>query len=353
MKRIASFLLCLALSCIPALAAEKVDDKPASKVDVTGTWKAEVDVGGQIGEPVFTLKQEGDKITGKYAGTFGEQDVAGKVAGDKVEWKFTIDQGDVVYAGTIDKDSMKGTAKYGDLEGKWTAKREAAKGADGKVATVDAVLEKYVKAIGGEEAWNKVQTRQMKADLEAGGATSEWTLDAKAPNLRMTRVDLPGLGLIQDGYDGKTVWQKTNNGVTTKEGDDLARAKIEADFRREIRLKELYPDLASKGAETFNGETVQVLESKPSASSKARFSFSEKTGLLVRQLATAQTPDGGELGIETELSDYRDVDGIKYPHVQKLKILAGGQPLFGFDLKVKEIKHNAKIDDAVFAKPAN
>jgi hypothetical protein len=357
MKLVALFLSCLALSSVTAQAAERVEDKPASKVDVTGTWKVEVDVGGQAGTPVFTLKQEGDKLTGKYSGSFGEQDVTGNVAGDHVEWKFTIDQGDIIYKGTIDKDSMKGTTRYGDLDGTWSAKREAAKGtppvADGKVATVEAILEKYVKAIGGKEAWNKVETRQMKADLEAGGDTSEWTLVAKAPNLRATRVELPGLGLIQDGFDGKTAWQKSNNGVTVKEGDDLARARIEADFRREIRLKDLYPDLASRGPETFNGEAVHVLESKPTATSKVRFSFSDKTGLLVRQESSGQAPDGNELGVETELSDYRDVGGVKYPHVQKNKILVRGQTFFGFDLKVKEIKHNEKIDDDAFAKPAN
>lgn len=127
MKRIAPFLLCLALLYMPARAAEKGKDKPASGVDVTGTWKVEVEVAGQSGQPVFTLKQEGDQITGKYAGSFGEQAVTGRVKGDQVEFEFSIDQGDVVYAGTIDKDSMKGTAKYGDLDGTWTAKRDAAK----------------------------------------------------------------------------------------------------------------------------------------------------------------------------------------------------------------------------------
>jgi hypothetical protein len=225
--------------------------------------------------------------------------------------------------------------------------------ADVKGATVEAVLERYVKAIGGQEAWSKVETRQMKADLEAAGATTEWTLVAKPPNRRATRLELPGLGLIEDGFDGTTAWQKSNNGIKTKEGDDLARAKVEADFRREVRLKELYPDLEFEGTEKFNDETVQVLESKPTATSKERFSFSDQTGLLVRQQSTVRAADGNELGIETEVSDYRDVDGIKYPHAQKLTIIAGGLPLFEFELKVTEIKHNEKIDDARFAKPAN
>ncbi len=127
MNKVASVVFCLAVLCLSPSAALKGEDKKPAKVDVTGTWKVEVDVGGQTGEPVFTLKQKGDKITGKYNGSFGEQDVTGTVKGNKIEFGFTLDQGKVVYTGTIDKDAMKGEAKYGDLTGTWTAKREREK----------------------------------------------------------------------------------------------------------------------------------------------------------------------------------------------------------------------------------
>jgi hypothetical protein len=127
MNKVASVVFCLAVLCVSPSATLKGQDKKPAKVDVTGTWKVEIEVAGMSGEPVFTLKQKGDKITGKYKGSFGEQDVTGKVTGDKVEFGFTLDQGKVVYTGTIDKDAMKGEAKYGDLTGTWTAKREKAK----------------------------------------------------------------------------------------------------------------------------------------------------------------------------------------------------------------------------------
>lgn len=347
MNRIPSYLCYIALLFVLQTSILRAEDPKPAEVNITGVWKAKVEVAGQTGEPTFTLTQDGDKITGEYSGSFGKEEVTGKITGDKFSFEFEVDQGTITYSGVIDGDSIKGEAKYADLPGTWTAKRD---GADSKV---EAVLVRYLHAIGGQEAWSKVETRQMKADLNAAGATTEWTLVAKSPNLRATRVELPGLGLIQDGFDGKTAWQKSINGIKTKEGEELARAKIEADFRREVRLKELYPDLEFKGTEKFNDNTVQVLESKPSATSKERFSFSDQTGLLVRQQSTVNADDGNELGVETELSDYRDVDGMKYPHVQKLKILAGSLPLFEFELRVKDIKHNEKIDDAVFAKPAN
>jgi len=96
MQRIALVVFCLAVPFGSASAAQEVQGQKPVEVDVTGKWKAKVDVGGQTGEPTFTLKQDGDKITGKYEGLLGEQDVTGKVTRDKVEFEFTTDQGKVV-----------------------------------------------------------------------------------------------------------------------------------------------------------------------------------------------------------------------------------------------------------------
>ena len=96
-------------------------------VDVTGTWQAQVEVSGQTGEPVFTFVQDGDKVTGRYQGAFGERKVTGKLKRDQIEFEFSIELGDVVYTGTVEKDTIKGTAQYGEFSGTWTAKRKADK----------------------------------------------------------------------------------------------------------------------------------------------------------------------------------------------------------------------------------
>jgi hypothetical protein len=219
--------------------------------------------------------------------------------------------------------------------------------------TVDGVLEKYVKAIGGKDAWNKVESRSIKAEFEGpNGAASGWSLQAKAPNKRLTRMESSPWGVLLDGFDGTTAWSKNLNGVQTKDGDALSRAEKEADFRREVRLKELYPDLVFKGTETLDGEEVQVLESQPTPSSKERFSFSAKTGFLVRQQSESKNATGNDVRVEFRYSDYRAVDGIQYPYGQKLKVSAAGQEI-EFGMKVKDVKHNGKFEDSIFSKPSD
>jgi hypothetical protein len=219
-------------------------------------------------------------------------------------------------------------------------------------ATVDGVLEKYVKAIGGKEAWNKVESRSIKAEFaDRFGATSPWSLQAKAPNKRLTRMASSPWGVLLDGFDGTTAWSRSQNGVRTKGGDELSRAEKEADFRREVRLKELYPDLVFKGTETLDGEAVQVLESKPTPSSKERFSFSAKTGFLVRWQSEFKNAQGNDARVEIRYSEYRAVDGLQFPHVQQLRISRAGQEI-EFGMKVQEIKHNEKLEDSIFSKPS-
>jgi len=102
----------------------------AGAVNLTGVWNVEVELSAGSGSPVFTLKQEGDKLTGTYKGQFGEAPVTGTVTGNDVKFMYKVSgQGEemtVTYTGKITgKDTMSGKANYGSVgEGTWTAKRK-------------------------------------------------------------------------------------------------------------------------------------------------------------------------------------------------------------------------------------
>ena len=88
-------------------------------VDVTGTWALEVETAQGTGTPSFTFKQEGDKLSGQYRGMFGEAPVTGSINGSVIAFSVEVTaEGNTVrvtYSGTVDKDTMKGTVKLGDL----------------------------------------------------------------------------------------------------------------------------------------------------------------------------------------------------------------------------------------------
>ena len=116
------------LAVFLALGAPAAAQEPA--VDVTGTWAFQVDSAAGSGTPTMTFKQEGEKLSGQYNGQLGEAPLTGTVKGTAVEFSFdiTIEANTlhIVYAGTAEKDSMKGTMKLGDFgEGTFTAKKKS------------------------------------------------------------------------------------------------------------------------------------------------------------------------------------------------------------------------------------
>ena len=47
--------------------------------NISGVWNAAVETAQGTGNPVFTFKQEGEKLTGTYKGTFGEAPLTGTI----------------------------------------------------------------------------------------------------------------------------------------------------------------------------------------------------------------------------------------------------------------------------------
>ena len=100
----------------------------AADADVAGEWDLTVETQAGAGNPHFSLKQDGNKISGTYKGMLGESPVTGTVKGSDITISFQVNaQGTdlaVSYTGTVDGASMKGTVKLGELgEGTFTGKK--------------------------------------------------------------------------------------------------------------------------------------------------------------------------------------------------------------------------------------
>ena len=101
----------------------------AQATNVTGEWAftVETDQGG--GTPMITFKQDGEKLTGKYAGQLGNADLTGTVKGTAIHFTFTIDvqgqQAPVTYDGTVEKNTMSGKLDIGGMvTGTFTATKK-------------------------------------------------------------------------------------------------------------------------------------------------------------------------------------------------------------------------------------
>src|SRR5260370_38748019 len=116
MKKISLLFAFMAFTAVALFAAS----------DLTGTWNAKVEVGGQSGSPTFVLKQDGEKLTGTYSGAFGDAALKGTVKGSEVVWDFEASGAQIHYAGKVSADGarIEGTVDYGgQASGTFTATR--------------------------------------------------------------------------------------------------------------------------------------------------------------------------------------------------------------------------------------
>ncbi len=97
----------------------------AQAIDVSGKWNMKVETTAGSGTPVFVLKQSGDSITGTYTGQLGEAPVKGTLKDKEIRLEFKANDIAVVYTGTVDGNTMKGKAVFGDLgEGTFSGSKE-------------------------------------------------------------------------------------------------------------------------------------------------------------------------------------------------------------------------------------
>ena len=216
--------------------------------------------------------------------------------------------------------------------------------------TVDEIVAKYEKAVGGKAAFEKLTSRVSKGSCDVEQLSTPGTTEIyqKAPNKQVTITDLPNFGVVRVGVNGAVAWFDTpQTGVQELTGDAAAAMKRSADLSQAVRLKQAYPKMTVKGKESVDGHDVYVIEATPTEGSPALLSFDAGSGLLVREQTQIQGPQG-TIDIDSSLSDYREVDGVKLPfEIHQVR------SDYSVTIKLTEVKHNVPIDDAKFEKPAS
>lgn len=226
---------------------------------------------------------------------------------------------------------------------------QAPKTDSASLPSVDQILQNYVKAQGGKDAIMKITTRQQKGIFEfaAAGVSGPAEFYSKAPNKSVFTVEVTGYGTVKEGFNGSAAWAVSpETGLRDKSAAELADVKRDGDFYRDIRLKEIYPGISVKGKEKVGTREAYVLLGPRAEGAPDKLYIDTETWLLIRNDAERETTQG-KLEIQSYYEDYKDVDGVKVPH-----ILRQVTPMGEFVIKLTETKHNLPIDDAKFNKPA-
>ncbi len=216
----------------------------------------------------------------------------------------------------------------------------------GEPPAAAATLEKYVHAVGGQEAIAKVWSRSQKGKL-SGFGPEPIPVDVltKSAGRRITTVHSPNGDNIT-AIDGKSGWLGGGNrpprDMSETESD---AARLDAMLLLPSDPKSLFSEFKPAPPDTIDGKSmVRVLGTK-SGRPPVELWFDAETGLLARQVRYVETPLG-RLPTQIDYADYRDSDGVKIPYRWTV-----ARPSGRFTIQVDESHQNVDIDDGAFRKP--
>ena len=208
---------------------------------------------------------------------------------------------------------------------------------------VEQILDKYLRAIGGETVHKKLISRVMKGKFEIPeeGVIGSIEHEAMAPD----RLKVTLKAQIKNGkrfesltvFDGAAGWEfyPTIDGGRELTGEELTAIKRDAEFYREIEIKEHYPKMKLKGKERVGKRAAYVVEATPREGNPEKLYFNAQTGLLIRIV---------DANNDIYFDDYREVDEVKLPFIVHISSSAAGKFIARFD----EIRHNIPIEEAQF-----
>jgi photosynthetic reaction center cytochrome c subunit len=215
----------------------------------------------------------------------------------------------------------------------------------GSGPTPDQLLDKYVQAIGGASAIDRISTRILKGTIEFGGKSFPIDIYCKAPDARISLTHMPE-GDSVTAFNGHEGWLgMPGRPIREMRGSDLDGASIDADVHLATHLKEMFTEMRFGGTEkTGDHDTYEVIGQR-TGKPPMHLYFDQHSGLLVRLVRYGDTALGW-LPTQIEYADYREANGIQVPYRWTL-----ARPSGRFTIQVNDLQQNVPVDDAKFVKP--
>ena len=174
---------------------------------------------------------------------------------------------------------------------------------------------------------------------------------AKRPNQRTTLIEFkehPERGNNTRVFDGKNGWIKSPRGLLSEyelTGTELDGARLDAMLSFADQMKSALNNWRVGQLESMGDKDVQVVQGSGPRGLLATFYFDKDSGLLLRTVRYGTSPIG-RVPTQMDFSDYRDVNGIKFPFKYTFSWLDGKD-----SFQITDVKLNGAIAASKFAKP--
>ena len=211
--------------------------------------------------------------------------------------------------------------------------------------TADQVLDKYLAAVGGADAVNKIKTRVQKGKLDAFGTQYPIEVYSEAPEKRVS-IAHPPRGESVTAFNGEAGWLAMPNAVHRMTPAEAEAARIDAELHFPVQLRELYKEFHVRPGEQLAGRPTVLVNAKSKGKPELRLYFDQENGMLLRLIRYAVTPLGRN-PTQIDYADYRVADGVKIPYKWTLT-----RPNGSFTIQIDQVQQNVDVDEKLFVMPS-
>ena len=221
--------------------------------------------------------------------------------------------------------------------------------------TAEAVIEKYLAAMGGRDALGKLTSRRATGTVvlntQGTDLNCTYEVSTKAPNkvrvqikLDLSPMGMPDPMVIDQRFDGANAMTMNSlQGNTPIAGNQLEHMKNNAFPSPLLNYKTNGMKFDVLPKEQVAGRDATVLVATPKVGPSMKLYFDPESGLLVRSVVRLYTPEQGEIEQVSEPTDYRAVDGVKVP----FKIV-NTSPNQIVTITIAKVENNVALDDSIF-----
>jgi hypothetical protein len=226
--------------------------------------------------------------------------------------------------------------------------------APGLPATAAQIFDKYIAALGGTERLSRL-TSYAATGTSIGfggfGGGGEVRIYAKAPDKRSTIIqfkDTPERGDSTRTYNGTAGWVKTPLTVLGEYalgGSELDGARLDALLGFPGQIKSVFANARVGFPASVEDRPVQVVQAEGPGGLMTTMYFDSETGLLVRLIRYGKSPIG-RVPTQVDISDYREVAGVKMPFKWTFAWLDGRD-----SFQLSNVQPNVPVDEVRFGRP--
>jgi outer membrane lipoprotein-sorting protein len=210
--------------------------------------------------------------------------------------------------------------------------------------TADQLLDKYLAAVGGSGALQKITSRVAQGTASFAGQKVSVDVYTKAPDKRLSVMHLKD-GESLTAFDGHQGWLSVPSHVHMMSGVENSAASVDADFYFPINVKSRYEKFRVEPGEKIDGHDTYLVIGSKEGQPPLQLYLDTQTGLLIRLVRYAETPLGRN-PTQIDYADYRENGGVKIPFRWTL-----ARPGNRFTIQVEQMQQNVPIDDSKFAPP--